>query len=101
MLNFDEHGNISVTLIDFGFAKRYKNGSEHIKNDTKLKRFNGNILFASLNQLNFSPTSRVDDLYSIMYLLFYLFNDCDFPDLGKIIICDQDYPQEDLFCLMV
>ena len=40
-------------------------------------------MFASLNQLDFKATSRLDDLYSLMYLLLYLSNDSDLPEMTK------------------
>ena len=36
--------------------------------------FQGNILFASLNQMEFRQTSRRDDLISLFFLLVYLLN---------------------------
>ena len=43
------------------------------------------MLFASLNQLDFNATSRVDDIISWMYLLFYLFNDQELPGMNKFL----------------
>jgi hypothetical protein len=45
-----------------------------------IKEFQGNMMFASLDQLTFKSTSRKDDLHSLSYLLIYLINDLEFPD---------------------
>lgn len=45
--------------------------------------FRGNILFSSVNQLEFRPTSRKDDLTSLSYLLLFLFNNCILPKFDK------------------
>jgi len=44
--------NVSVHLIDYGFATRYidKHTGKHIE-DTHVDVFRGNMIFASLNQL--------------------------------------------------
>jgi hypothetical protein len=41
--------------------------------------FEGNIMFSSLNQMNFEQPTRKDDLDSLCYLLLYLLNDSKFP----------------------
>ena len=64
----------SIHLVDFGYATKYLDShGKHIKEET-LDRFRGNIIFASLPQLQFSATSRRDDLISLCYLLVYLIN---------------------------
>lgn len=62
-----------VNFIDFGFATRYvsKETGKHVE-PTEVPIFQGNIVFSSVNQLNFKTTSRRDDLISLFYLLVYL-----------------------------
>ena len=45
-----------------------------------IKEFQGNMMFASLDQLGFKSTSRKDDLHSLSYLLIFLMNDLEFPN---------------------
>lgn len=79
MLSSRNTNEVGVSLIDYGYAARYKNGSRHISEDTAKDKFQGNMLFASLNQLNFKNTSRLDDIISLVHLLFYLFNRNELP----------------------
>lgn len=67
--------NCTLHLVDFGFAQRYidKKTRQHIE-PQEIQTFRGNMIFASLNQLNFQMTSRRDDLISLCYLLIYLLN---------------------------
>ena len=83
MLSSDLEGNIKVSLIDYGFAKKYKEHSKHIEKNTESLAFQGNLLFASPNQLNFYATSRIDDLQSLLYLMFYMFNGCYLPGFDR------------------
>ena len=71
-----------LTVIDYGFAKPYldKDGN-HISDNSKREMFKGNILFGSINEMNFLPTSRRDDLLSISYLMLFLFNNRTMPKL--------------------
>lgn len=85
MLTSTDNGEVRVSLVDFGYAKRYKNGSKHVDQRTLLDNFQGNMLFGSVNQLNFHATSRKDDLYSVMYLLIFLLNDNELPELQKFL----------------
>ena len=64
-----------IHLVDFGFAKQYidKKTKAHIEQND-VDSFRGNMIFASLNQLNFLETSRRDDLLSLCYMLIYLLN---------------------------
>jgi serine/threonine protein kinase len=90
MLCFDNEC-VQVTLIDFGYAKKYFNEeNNHIEHDTSVDQFEGNFLFGSLNQLRFKATSRKDDLYSLMYLMFYMFNDCELPNFDSKYLEDTE-----------
>lgn len=62
-------------LIDFGFATRFcdKVTKQHIE-EHDVDTFRGNIIFGSLNQLNFKVTSRRDDLISLLYMMIYILN---------------------------
>jgi len=64
--------NLNINVIDFGFSTRNinKTTNKHIEK-SRLDTFRGNMIFASINQLNFCTTSRRDDLISLVYLLMY------------------------------
>jgi len=72
--------SLHVILVDFGFANFYvdKDGN-HIDQSETVETFQGNLLFASLEQLNFCKTSRRDDMISLGYLLMYLLNNNEMP----------------------
>ena len=73
MLCNDHNGKVKVTLIDFGFAQKLSDdGSSCAPRQTFVDCFYGNMLFASVNQLNFRRSMPVDDLQSLCYLLLYL-----------------------------
>ena len=38
-------------------------------------KFEGNLLFSSLNQMEFRKTSKRDDLTQLFYMMTYLLND--------------------------
>jgi hypothetical protein len=65
----------SLHLVDFGFATRFidKSTGLHIEED-EVSTFRGNMIFGSLNQLNFMTTSRRDDLISLCYMMIYMLN---------------------------
>lgn len=65
----------SLHLVDFGFATSFieKQSGLHIQHD-EVETFRGNMIFGSLNQLNFQKTSRRDDLISLLYMLVYMLN---------------------------
>ena len=72
-----------INLVDFGFATRYTDPEtgQHI-NKEEVEVFRGNMIFASLNQLDFKTTSRRDDLLSLCYFLLYLFNQGTLPGIN-------------------
>jgi casein kinase 1 len=62
-------------LVDFGFATRYSDKvTGHHFEQAEVQTFRGNIIFGSLNQLNFKSTSRRDDLISMLYMMVYMLN---------------------------
>lgn len=65
--------NNQVNIVDFGFAKAFKNKStgEHY-DQVNVETFEGNIVYSSPYQLDFKSTSRRDDLISLFYVLIYL-----------------------------
>jgi serine/threonine protein kinase len=65
----------SLHLVDFGFATKFidKSTGLHIK-EAEVETFRGNMIFGSLNQLNFMTTSRRDDLISLCYMVIYMLN---------------------------
>ena len=63
------------TLIDFGLCLKFVNDQGlHIGEDEQVSEFKGNIMFATVRQLEFKKPSRKDDLLSLGYMLIYLFN---------------------------
>ena len=100
MLTPTENEKAIVSLIDFGYAKKYKKGKKHIDSRTLLDRFQGNMLFGSYNQLKFHPTSRQDDLQSLLYLLFFLFNGQELPKLREFLRSKNvdETDTQSLFC---
>lgn len=72
--------SLRIALIDYGFIKPFvDDAGNHISEDAKRDTFEGNMLFSSLNQLQFRCTSRRDDLLSLSYMMIYLLNDLSFP----------------------
>lgn len=74
--------NVTLSLIDFGFATRHtdRRTGRHIKKGL-VDYFRGNLLFSSKHQLQFFDTSRRDDIISVFYILVYLINQGDMPGL--------------------
>jgi len=75
----------SLHLVDFGFATSFvdKKTGLHISQE-EVETFRGNMIFGSLNQLNFLKTSRRDDLISLLYMTIYMLNQ------GKLTGIDLD-----------
>ena len=73
--------NLDLHLIDFGFCSKYiKNGS-HIA-QAESQKFRGNMMFASMDQLDFKTPSRRDDMISLCYLLSFLLNEGKLKDIN-------------------
>ena len=69
-----------VTLIDFGFCKKYVNSDgKHCGEHDEVDSFKGNFIFATQRQLQFLRSTRKDDLLSLGYFLIYLLNDLEMP----------------------
>ena len=86
----------TVNLVDYGFASPYldKVTGRHIHKQ-EVETFRGNMIFASLNQLNFKITSRRDDVISLCYLLIYMLNRANLPgiDLTRSYDRNQSFKQ--------
>jgi len=82
--NGDLEAEPEVYLIDFGFAGKYTqdDSKTHIDSGSQTEMFEGNLLFASSNQMNFMRTSRRDDIISVFYLIIYLINGSAFSGLN-------------------
>ena len=63
----------SIHLIDYGLTAKFMKNGKLLK-QYEIDHFRGNMMFASVNQLKFLTTSRVDDLMSLCYMLVYLLN---------------------------
>jgi serine/threonine protein kinase len=73
-----------VTLADFGFASSYlKLHGEHINERQSVKKFRGNLMFSSVNQMEFMTTSRRDDMIALCQLILYMLNDGVMPGWKK------------------
>lgn len=81
--------NTPLTLIDFGFATKYlhtvadEHGNKKVVHKPKQRVgvFRGNMIFSSINQLQFVATSCRDDLISLCYLLVYLITEGRLPNI--------------------
>lgn len=68
-----------IYLIDFGIASKYiQADGSHIAY-LKYKKFSGNFMFASLNNLSKLSESRRDDMQSLIYIMLYLLNNSRLP----------------------
>ena len=80
MVDKDKDGELHIVLIDFGFSAKYITQEGCHISDLELKEsFQGNILFSSLDQMEFKHTSRKDDMISLCYMIFYMLNDLKMP----------------------
>ena len=84
----------NLKLIDFGLVTSYVKLESIYKEpaildhhiDQTLQDFQGNFAFCSPNSLNSFSTSRRDDIYSILYIILYLFT-------NKIPFFDDKLPR--------
>ena len=84
MIDYDKHGELHIVLIDFGVSAKYITSEGCHISDLELKEsFQGNILFSSLDQMEFKFTSRKDDMISLCYMLFYMLNDLTMPGFNR------------------
>ena len=75
MINIKSDGEPNVCLIDFGLSSKLLKDDEVHNHDQLLDNFEGNLLFSSLNQMQFQRTSRRDDLTQLFYMMTYLMNE--------------------------
>ena len=66
-----EGGSLKVHLIDFGFVDKFvdETTKKHIEDGELVDIFRGNLLYSSLNQMNFLRTSPKDDIISVFYIV--------------------------------
>ena len=74
---------MQVHIIDYGFTTSYLEEGSHIQENDQLELFAGNLLFASINQLEYNKTSRKDDLMSLIYLMIYILSGNMLPGLDS------------------
>lgn len=96
MITKGSSGQLRVNLIDFGFAESYiHSNGKYIHEKEQVDFFRGNMLFASVRQLQFYKTSPKDDMIALCYLLIFLLNDFTFPGLlqkvgsMKLDLCER------------
>ena len=69
----------NIILIDYGYVSKYVNSEgKHNKNEP-VETFRGNLMFASLNQLNYESPCRKNDLLSLCYFMVYMLNGLNMP----------------------
>ena len=58
-----------------------------LRNSTVVEKesFQGTLMFASLNQMNYKFTKRQDDIISLCYMIFYILNNSEMPGLDSFI----------------
>ena len=88
MLDNDESGKFMVTLINYSSAKKISE-----KPESYVANFEGNILFASADHLNYKATTPKDDLISLMYLMIYILNDKNLPTISQHTVSLPDDPK--------
>ena len=83
--------DVDLTLVDFGFASKFfysiktDEGIRHIHVDQKeLDHFQGNLINASIDQIEFQTPSRKDDLIGLCYLLCQLLRRDQLPYVDKV-----------------
>lgn len=64
--------NGQTVLIDYGMSEKYSDQEEE-------SYFQGNLLFASLDKLNFKKATRKDDLVSLAYMMMWYVNNQELP----------------------
>lgn len=82
--------NVQLNLIDFGLAQSFidRKTGKHLNRE--VERFmKGNFMFGSIDQLNFYRTSRRDDLLGLCYMLIWMLNGGDLPDLDFQMLNNQ------------
>ena len=85
----DENSN-NVVLIDYGYASRYITKDGKLIKQHEVDSFRGNILFASVDQLEFQSASRKRDLISICYFIIFVLNGLEMP------LCKDDSKIDDI-----
>ena len=71
----------NVVLIDYGFVTQFRDSDGNHLEKKVSKYFQGNFMFASLDQLNHFTPSRRNDLHSVCYMLIFMINDLKMPIL--------------------
>lgn len=83
----------NIILIDYGYASKYLDEKgKHLQNE-QVETFRGNLMFASLNQLNYESPCRKNDLLSLCYFMIYMLNGLQMPLYKFKTATDQ----EDIF----
>ena len=77
MINSSEP--IQATLIDFGYVTNYVDKDNNHLKMHMIDTFSGNLMFASLDQLNYIRPSRRSDLHSLCYIFIFILNGLEMP----------------------
>ena len=64
-----QNGNLKFTLIDFGMSQKIV--KRNTKKDIPTKVFRGNLMFASDRQIQIYKPTKVCDLVSLMYVVYF------------------------------
>lgn len=94
-----KHDNKTLCLIDYGFAKRYRNITTglHVPSDN-IKTVIGSLSFCSYNVHKQQLPSRRDDLISMLYCLFYIIHQ-QLPWMGLRV--EREHVNDTLFSLKI
>ena len=70
-----------VTLIDYGYVSKYVDSENKHLDKSNISIFTGNLMFASIDQLNYLRPSRRSDFHSLCYIIIYILNNLQIPYL--------------------
>ena len=83
--------NGKLYLLDYGLATMYLDNGEIHKPENKISNIIGSINYISVNVHKYILPSRRDDIESIIYVLFYLYNKLEWENLTEIEIKNKKY----------
>ncbi len=85
--------DFNATLIDFGYTSKFMAIKNVHFEVAETKTFRGNLLYSSLDQMQFKTTSRKDDLISACYMMFSLLNSNIFPMMRRSMTLEYNDTQ--------
>ena len=67
--------DMNPILIDLGYTTKFMDRSKNHMPPSDTNFFKGNLMFSSVNQMEFKTTSRRDDMISAFYMMITVLND--------------------------